>query len=280
MTEKVHEHGSLAGVELWYGGASSSNLDTREIAMDIDSVPNLAGNPYQTRRMDKFDIKEFKRWHRNAALRAKEAGFDVVYVYATHGYLLSRFLSPNANTRTDEYGGNLENRVRLVRELIEENKGTQLEIPAPWLFGFRQTSASATTANPFMVSVTICFGMLAELPDLWDINIKDYSLEMGVSRFIKEGSLEPYMSYVKITHNQAGCHSGKVHIAGCHGIAGQAWCGRFYRCSAPVNRGPVLTQEDRGRTSGGHPRMYRVQHLLHWGRKKRPDPVHSKSSNR
>ena len=72
--------------------------------------------------MDKSDIRELRRWHRNAALRAKQAGFDVVYVYATHHYLLSHFLSADTNTRTDEYGGSLENRVRLVRELIEETR--------------------------------------------------------------------------------------------------------------------------------------------------------------
>jgi len=49
------------------------------------------------------------------ALRAREAGFDIVYVYATHGYLLSHLLSARTNTGTDEYGGSLENRVRLVR---------------------------------------------------------------------------------------------------------------------------------------------------------------------
>ena len=61
--------------------------------MDVASMPNLAGAPYQSRAMDKSDIRELRSWHRNAALRAKEAGFDVVYVYATHGYLLSHFLS-------------------------------------------------------------------------------------------------------------------------------------------------------------------------------------------
>ena len=196
MTEKVHEHGSLAGVELWYGGASTVNLETREVSMDIDSVPNLIGNPFQTRRMDKADIKEFKRWHRGAALRAKEAGFDIVYVYATHGYLLSRFLSPVANTRTDEYGGSLENRVRLVRELIEETKEAVGDTCAVAV-RFSADETIGADGEPIHDERRDMFAMLAELPDLWDINIKDYTLEMGVSRFVGEGSLEPYMSYVK-----------------------------------------------------------------------------------
>ena len=122
MTEAVHEHGALAGVELWYGGARTANLFSREVSMDVASMPNINGEPQQSRAMDKADIRDLRRWHREAAIRAKRAGFDIVYVYATHGYLLSHFLSPLTNSRTDEYGGCLENRVRLVRELIEDTK--------------------------------------------------------------------------------------------------------------------------------------------------------------
>jgi dimethylamine/trimethylamine dehydrogenase len=196
MTEQVHAHGSLAGVELWAGGASTANLNTREVAMDIDSLPNTSGNPFQTRGMDRSDIRELRRWHRNAALRAKEAGFDIVYVYATHHYLLSRFLSPHANTRTDEYGGSLENRVRLVRELIEETKdavGDRCAVAVR----FSADEATGTDGDPVQGERREMLAMLAELPDLWDINISDYSYEMGASRFVKEGALEPYMSFVK-----------------------------------------------------------------------------------
>ncbi len=196
MTEQVHAHGSLAGVELWYGGAASANLDTREVAMDVGGAPNLVGHPFQTQAMDKADIAEFKRWHRNAALRAKRAGFDVVYVYATHGYLLSRFLSPVANTRNDEYGGNLENRVRLVRELIEETKDAVGDSCAVAV-RFSADDAIGVDGEPMHGERRDMLEMLGEIPDLWDINIKDYSYEMGVSRFVKEGALEPYMAFVK-----------------------------------------------------------------------------------
>lgn len=196
MTDLVHEHGSLAGVELWYGGAASANLETREISLDVAGAPNLVGHPFQTREMDKADIQEFRRWHRDAALRAKQAGFDVIYVYATHGYLLSRFLSPTANTRTDEYGGSLENRVRLVQEIISDTKdavGDKCAVAVR----FAADETIGEDGEPVHGERRDMLGLLGELPDLWDINILDYSREMGVSRFIKEGSLEPYMSYVK-----------------------------------------------------------------------------------
>jgi dimethylamine/trimethylamine dehydrogenase len=196
MTELVHEHDSLAGAELWVGGSRSANLFTNEVAMDVASMPNAAGIPYQTRAMDKADIRELRRWHKNAALRAKAAGFDIVYVYATHHYLLSHFLSARTNTRTDEYGGSLENRVRLVRELIEETKDAVGDTCAVAV-RFSADAGIGADGNPLVAEQRDMLEMLAELPDLWDININDYSQEMGVSRFVKEGSLEAHMSYVK-----------------------------------------------------------------------------------
>jgi 2,4-dienoyl-CoA reductase-like NADH-dependent reductase (Old Yellow Enzyme family) len=73
--------------------------------------------------MDKEDIRNVRKWHRQAALRAKRAGFDIVYCYAAHGMTAAiQFLLKRFNDRSDEYGGSLENRVRFLRELIEETK--------------------------------------------------------------------------------------------------------------------------------------------------------------
>jgi dimethylamine/trimethylamine dehydrogenase len=196
MTDKVHEHGGLAGCELWFSGSRSANLASRLVSMDVASRPNGVGHPFQSRAMDKEDIRTFRRWHRNAALRARDAGFDLVYVYATHGYLLSHFLDPEANTRTDEYGGSLENRTRLVRELIAETKeavGDRCAVAVR----FAADAEVGEDGQPILGERQEMFAMMAEMPDLWDINIADYSLEMGVSRFTKEGSLEPYMHWVK-----------------------------------------------------------------------------------
>jgi dimethylamine/trimethylamine dehydrogenase len=196
MTDAVHAHGALAGVELWHGGGRIANLMTRIAPMDVDNFPNPNGHPYQARVMDKADIRDLRRWHRLAALRARDAGFDIVYVYATHDYLLSRFLSPKLNTRSDEYGGSLENRVRLVRELIEETKdavGDRCAVAVR----FSADEAEGEDGVPIMGERREMFAMLADLPDLWDINISDYSLEMGVSRFAKEAALEPYMAWVR-----------------------------------------------------------------------------------
>ncbi len=199
MTEKVHAYGALAGVELCLGGARIANLETREVALSSVSMSNLAGNPFQTRAMDLHDIREVRRWHRNAALRAKKAGFDLVYVYATHGYLLSQFMSKTMNSRSDEYGGVLENRVRLVREVIEDTRDAVGDTMAVAVRFSAETNGGyeGGDGNPMTGETEDMFDILGELPDLWDININDYSLEMGLSRLVQEGSLEPYVSSIK-----------------------------------------------------------------------------------
>ena len=129
-------------------------------------------------------------------MRARDAGFDIVYVYATHFYLLAQFLSPVHNQRTDEYGGSVENRVRLVRELIEETKDAVGDTCAVAV-RMAADDGTGTPEQPVSEERREMFSLLAELPDLWDVNIYNYEHEMGVSRFVQEASLEKTMHYVK-----------------------------------------------------------------------------------
>ena len=71
------------------------------------------------REMTRADIQDTVQAFRAAAARAASAGFDIVEIHAAHGYLLSEFLSPLTNIRTDEYGGSTENRTRLLKEVLE-----------------------------------------------------------------------------------------------------------------------------------------------------------------
>jgi len=84
MVDAIHYYGALAGIELTYGGHHASNLYSRAVGFSPRSVGLDSYHPGQTRRMDKEDIRNVRRWHRKAALRAKEAGFDIVYCYAGH----------------------------------------------------------------------------------------------------------------------------------------------------------------------------------------------------
>ena len=192
--DQVHEHGALAGIELWHGGAGSANFYSREAPLGPSSTPAGVWDPVQTKAMDKHDIKEHKRWHLEAAKRAQRAGFDIIYVYAAHWYLIRQFLLPS-NQRTDEYGGSLENRARLLRELIIETKeavGDTCAVAVRFSASIGGPDDDQDTAEPREM-----IQLLGELPDLWDITVHDYSYEMGTSRFVPEAGLEATMSWVK-----------------------------------------------------------------------------------
>ena len=187
MTEAVHAHGALAGVELWLGGSFIANLDTRVPPLGVISRPPTnvdVYHPVQSRRLDKSDIADIRRWQADAARRAVEAGFDIVYVYATHGYLVSEFLNPDTNDRTDEYGGSLENRHRIVHELIDVTRDAVAGKAAV------AVRYAADMDDPESFDA---FGAMAELPDLWDLNVHDYDVEMGVSRFTGEAALQEHV---------------------------------------------------------------------------------------
>jgi len=196
MCEAVHKHGSLAAVELSHNGPASSNFYSREVP--IGPVHQMTRYyPFQARAMDREDIRNYRRWHREAALRARKAGFDIVYVYAGHDLSLPiHFLQRWRNTRTDEYGGSLENRVRLFREVIEETKatvgdtcGVVVRFAVDEMMGPDGITSDGEARD--------IVAMLAELPDLWDVNISDWKYDSWTSRFKEEGYQEEFVKFVK-----------------------------------------------------------------------------------
>ena len=197
MADAVHEHGALAGIELTHSGGNASNLYSRAPALGPRSMGLSGLSPGQTRRMDKEDIRNVRRWHRAAALQAKKAGFDIIYCYAAHDLSLAmHFMLRRYNDRTDEYGGSLENRVRFFRELIEETRdavgdtcAVAVRLAVDELLGEDGITSQGEGYD--------IVAMLAELPDLWDVNISDWSNDSGTSRFEKEGYQEAYTGFVK-----------------------------------------------------------------------------------
>ena len=195
--EAIHKHGALAGIELWHGGAHASNRMTRVPGVAPMTTPAMFHLPATARGMDKADIKAFRGWQRAAALRAKQAGFDIIYVYAGHDYLPFQFLSGRSNTRGDDYGGSLENRARLLREMIEDTKeavgGTcavALRMAVDELHGPRGITSEGEGRE--------VVEMLAELPDLWDVNVAGaLGNDSKSARFSAEGYQEEYIRFVK-----------------------------------------------------------------------------------
>lgn len=197
MAEAVHFHGALAAIEIMHHGPSSANRGTREVPIGPSHRPVTAYDPVQARRMDRQDIRNLRQWHRDAALRARRAGFDIVYVYAGHELgIPMHFLSRRMNDRTDEYGGSLENRARLLRELIEDTKdavggtcGVAVRLAVDELMG--DAGITSTGEGRDVIA------MLAELPDLWDVNVSAWSNDSATSRFQKEGFQEDHIRFVK-----------------------------------------------------------------------------------
>lgn len=197
MTERVHEHGALAAVELVHSGHNVSNLYSRLPVLGVSDCAVNSFDPVQACAMTRRDIADVRRWHRQAALRARDAGFDIVYVYAGHDLSLPmHFISRRHNRRTDEYGGSLENRVRLTRELLEDTKeavgdrcGVAIRFAVDELLGDDGIASGAEGRE--------VVEMLAELPDLWDVNVSDWANDSVTARFGEEGDQESYVAFVK-----------------------------------------------------------------------------------
>ena len=195
-TAAIHRHGALAGVELWHGGNHVPNRATREVAMSPSGGSPHFVYPQQIRAMDREDIRNLRRWQVAAAKRAKRAGFDIVYVYAGHGYLPFQFIAGRTNQRGDEYGGSIENRTRLLREMIEETKAAigdtcavAVRLATDELLGPHGVTAENEGRE--------VIELLAELPDLWDVNISYVDNDSMSARFGEEGHQERYVGFVK-----------------------------------------------------------------------------------
>ena len=195
--DAIHVHGSLAGIELWHGGSHASNRWSRMPGIAPSTIPAMYHLPTTARGMDLSDIRAFRGWQRDAAIRAKRAGFDIVYVYAGHDYLPFQFLSPRHNRRTDQYGGSLENRVRLLREMIEDTKdavGDTCAVAVRLAVDELHGPAGITSEGEGREIVA----MLAELPDLWDVNVAgSLGNDSKSARFSAEGYQEPQVAFVK-----------------------------------------------------------------------------------
>jgi 2,4-dienoyl-CoA reductase-like NADH-dependent reductase (Old Yellow Enzyme family) len=117
MTEVVHKAGGKIALQLVHGGCAANPNLTKLQAVGPSERSNGEATSREATRDDLLSIVDaFKQ----AARRAKEAGFDAVQLHAAHGFLLSQFLSPALNKRADNYGGNLENRTRLLLEVVQQ----------------------------------------------------------------------------------------------------------------------------------------------------------------
>jgi len=116
VAKAVHDEGGKVCLQLVHtGGQARVASGTRLLAPSGVKMPHYAGMP---EAMTQQDITEVVSAFADAAVRARDWGFDAVQVHAAHGYLINQFLSPNTNLRTDSYGGSVENRSRFLLETV------------------------------------------------------------------------------------------------------------------------------------------------------------------
>ena len=199
MTAAIHKFDALAGVELWYGGAHAPNMESRQTPRG----PSQYASEFETltycHEMDQDDINDVQGFYVEAAKRARDAGFDIVYCYGAHSYLPLQFLSPYYNKRTDKYGGSFENRARFWIETLEKMKaavGSECAIATRF--------AVDTLLGEDGVEIErdgIKFIEMADpLVDVWDVNVGDiaeWGEDAGPSRFYRQGHQLPWQKFVK-----------------------------------------------------------------------------------
>ena len=201
MTEAVHAHGALAAVELWHGGAAAVNRTTRHAPLSPSGVPWMATHvgfmsAARPKAMDAQDIRDFIRWHAEAAVRAERAGFDILYVYAGMGYLPYQFLLSDYNRRTDAYGGSVRNRVRLVEELIDATReATHGRCAVALRLSMQELRSRPSDVAESEGHEVIRY--LKDAPDLFDLKMDYSATDCAASRYTPEGSHEPVVEFVK-----------------------------------------------------------------------------------
>lgn len=199
MTDHIHKHGALAGIEMWYGGAHAPNMETRETPRG----PSQFASEFETMtycyEMDIDEIHQLQDYYAEAAKRARDAGFDIVYVYGGHSYGPIQFLSPYYNKRTDKYGGSFENRSRYWIETLEKVKravGDECAIATR----FAIDSLIGTEGIEVEVDGVKMVEAADALVDVWDVNVGDIAQwgdDAGPSRWFRQGHQLPWQKFVK-----------------------------------------------------------------------------------
>ena len=199
MTDYIHKYDALAGVEMWYGGSHAPCMESR----CTPRGPSQYASEFETmtycKEMDFDDIEMVQGYYVDAAKRARDAGFDIVYVYGAHSYLPLQFLSPYYNKRSDKYGGSLENRARFWIETLEKVKqavGDECAIATRFAVDTLIADAGVEVEDDGLKFVELADPFV----DVWDVNVGDiaeWGEDAGPSRFYRQGHQIPWQKFIK-----------------------------------------------------------------------------------
>ncbi len=205
MVDQVHKYDALAGCELFYAGPHGPGLETRTIARgpsqynsDFATVPGCPGFTYN-HAADKDEIQRLQQHYVDAALRARDAGFDIVDLYGAHAYGPMQWLNPYYNRRTDEYGGSVENRSRFWIETLEKIRnavGDDLAIVTRCAIDTLKGPSEIEIGEDGLKFIELASPYL----DLWNVTIGDiteWGEDAGPSRFYQIGHQNDWIRHIK-----------------------------------------------------------------------------------
>ena len=202
LTDRVHAHGAKISVQLQHAGKTAVRDLAEGRELWVPSMPPAPpqsdimqsvtfkelstfvrpakDTPVKIRVMDKADIAQMVEWFAAAAKRAQQAGFDGIELHSAHSYILAGFLSSYYNKRDDEYGGNVENRARLLLEVItaiRERVGSDFPV---WL---RLDAHELNTPGGITLEDCIAVAKMAEKASFNAVSISAYSALINGSSF-------------------------------------------------------------------------------------------------
>ncbi len=186
LVDAIHEEGTKVFAQLNFAGSASPRKVTgaepiAPSAVVLPTTPPM-GDAIPPKEMTKAEMAEVVQKFVEAARRAKTAGYDGIEIHSAHAYLLNQFYSPLTNQRTDEYGGTLENRLRLHREVIH---AVRTEVGADYPISVRLGGYDDMEGGNTLEDVVAAAKLIA------GEGIDMLSLTGGMCRYVRKGHSEP-----------------------------------------------------------------------------------------
>ncbi|MDO5656610.1 MAG: NADPH dehydrogenase NamA [Flavobacteriaceae bacterium] len=212
ITDFVHQNSnSKMGIQLAHSGRKGATQNGVQLPLDA-GWETIAPSPlaYKTgeripHELTENEIKELVQDFKRAAKRAIDAGFDLIEIHAAHGYLIHQFLSPKSNTRTDKYGGNFENRIRFLLEIIEEvNKVLDNDHPL-----FVRISATEYAENGWDISDSIQLSHILKDKNVDLIDVSSGGNISGAKISLFDGYQVPFSEQIR---TETGIKTGAVGL--------------------------------------------------------------------
>ncbi|MCQ2443020.1 MAG: NAD(P)/FAD-dependent oxidoreductase [Oscillospiraceae bacterium] len=206
LVEKLHHYGSMVAIQINHAGASASSARTSVQPVSSSDIPTKVGGE-TPRPMTKEEILTTVKKYGDAAKRVQDIGFDAVEVHCGHSYLMSQFISPYYNKRTDEFGGSVENRLRFPRMVLEEIR----KRVGPWFPIIVRVSAEERVPGGNTLEDTLEYlQYIDEFVDIYDVSCAlNPSLQYQIdSNFLPDGWRSYMARAVKEKYNKPVINAG------------------------------------------------------------------------